>query len=86
MLVNHPSHTGLVMKGGKLVREAPEFYLTQMLVLLDGQKISEFQMTSAVSPNPIIRFALRPPPRGTLRVVFVNSEDQRWEVSQPLPA
>jgi predicted secreted protein len=84
--VNHASHTGLTLKSGKHVREAPEFYLKQMLVFVDGQKVSEFQMTSAVSPNPVIRFPLKMPAGGTLRVVFVNSEDQKWEVSQPLRA
>jgi hypothetical protein len=53
--VNHNSYTGLVLKNGKYVREAPEFYMKQMLVFLDDQKVSEFQMTS-VSPNPLIRF------------------------------
>jgi len=47
------------MKNGRPEREAPEFYLKQMLVYLDDQPISEFQMTSAVSANAVIRFALR---------------------------
>jgi hypothetical protein len=41
-------------------------------------------MTSAVSPHPVIRFPIRATRTGTLRVVFVNNEGQRWEVSQPL--
>lgn len=82
--VDHNSHTGLALKNGKFVREAPEFYIKQMLVYLDDHRISEFQMTSAVSPNPLIRFPLKATRRGMLRVVFVNSEGQRWEVSQPV--
>lgn len=82
--IEHPSHTGLVLKDGKYVRESPEFYLKQILVVLDDRQISEFQMTSAVSANPIIRFPLRISAAGTLRVVFVNSEDKRWETSTPL--
>ncbi|MBI4610570.1 MAG: thiosulfate oxidation carrier complex protein SoxZ [Candidatus Rokubacteria bacterium] len=82
--VDHTSHTGLALKNGRFVREAPEFYVKQMLVYLDDEKVSEFQMTSAVSPNPLIRFPLKAIRSGTLRVVFVNSEGQRWEVSQPL--
>ncbi|MBI3029194.1 MAG: thiosulfate oxidation carrier complex protein SoxZ [Candidatus Rokubacteria bacterium] len=82
--VDHNSHTGLALREGKFVRTGPEFYVKQMLVYLDDQKISEFQMTSAVSPNPLIRFPLRATRSGTLRVVFVNNEGQRWEVSQPL--
>jgi len=82
--VEHASHTGLALKNGKFVRVAPEFYITQMVVYLDDQAISEFQMTSAVSPNPLIRFPLKVTRGGALRVVFVNNEGQRWEVSQPL--
>ncbi len=83
--VDHNSSTGLALKNGKFVRVAPEFYVKQMLVYLDDQKISEFQMTSAVSPNPLIRFPLKAIRSGRLRVVFVNSEGQQWEVSHPLP-
>jgi len=82
--IDHSSHTGLALREGRFVREAPEFYIAQMLVYVDEQPISEFQMTSAVSPNPLVRFPLRVPRGGTLRVVFVNNEGQRWEVSRPL--
>jgi predicted secreted protein len=82
--VDHNSYTGLVLKSGKYVREAPEFYVKQMLVFFDDQPVSEFQMTSAVSANPLIRFPFKVPRSGTLRVVFINSEGQRWEASKSL--
>lgn len=80
--IDHNSYTGLVLKSGTHVREAPEFYVKQMLVLFDDQKVSEFQMTSAVSANPLIRFPLRVARGGILRVVFINNEGQRWEGAQ----
>ena len=82
--VDHDSNTGLVVKGGKLVREQPEFYVKDMLVYLDGEPICQFEMGSAISANPLIRFPLRITRSGTVRVVFVNSEGQRWETSQPV--
>ena len=82
--LDHASYTGLALKGGKFVRELPEFYVTQMLVYVDDQPVSEFEMTSATSPNPLIRFPLKVGGGGTLRVVFVNSEGRRWEATQPL--
>ncbi len=82
--VDHTSYTGLVLRNGKIVREAPEFYVKQMLVFLDNQQVSEFRMSSAVSANPLIRFPLRVSTSGTLRVVFVNNEGQRWEASAPV--
>ncbi len=80
--VDHDSNTGLTLKGGKMVREQPEFYVKDLLVYMDGEKISEFQMGSAISANPLIRFPVKLAKSGTVRVVFVNSEGQRWEASQ----
>jgi sulfur-oxidizing protein SoxY len=82
--VEHNTETGLVFVGGKYVREAPEFYLKQMLVFLDERQISEFRMSSAVSPNPIIRFPFTVPRHGTLTVRFVNSEGQTAEGTQAI--
>jgi hypothetical protein len=82
--VIHGSYTGLVLKQGKFVRELPEYYVKRMTAWLDDERVSEFQMTSAVSPNPLIRFPLRVARPATLRVQFVNSEEQRWEVSQAI--
>ena len=82
--VEHNSDTGLRMHGGKVVREAPEFYLKEIFVLLDGQKISDFHLGPAISPNPLIRFPLRITRAGMLSMVFVNSEGARAEASQPI--
>lgn len=82
--VEHLTETGLSFRGGTYVREAPEFYLKEMLVFLDDRKISEFRMSAAVSPNPIIRFPLRFTKGGTLRVVFVNSDGHRAEGTLPV--
>ena len=82
--VSHGSYTGLALKQGKYVRDLPEYYVKGMTVWLDDQRVSEFQMTSAVSPNPLIRFPLKVIRPATLRVQFANSEGQRWEVSQAI--
>jgi hypothetical protein len=82
--VDHGSYTGLVVRGGKVVREAPEYYVRQMMAHWDDDPVAEFRMTSAISPNPLVRFTVRVPKAGTLRVAFVNSEGQRWETSRPV--
>jgi sulfur-oxidizing protein SoxY len=82
--VDHNSYTGLSMRGGKIVRERPEFFVERVSVYLDRQLVSDFQLTSAVSPNPLFRFPLKISRAGTLRVVFVNNEGQSWETSQPI--
>ena len=35
--LDHASYTGLALKGGRFVRELPEFYVTQMLVYVGDQ-------------------------------------------------
>ena len=82
--VSHGSHTGLLLRQGKFVRVLPEYYVKTMTAWLDDQRVSEFQMTSAVSPNPLIRFPLKVTRPATLRVQFTNSEGQRWDVSQAI--
>jgi hypothetical protein len=82
--VNHATDPGLSFRNGTYVREAPEFFLKEMLVFVDDQKISEFRMSSAVSANPIICFPLRVTRSGILKVVFVNSEGHRAEATQPI--
>jgi predicted secreted protein len=82
--IDHGSHTGLAFKGGRYVREAPPYYLTDLLATFDDTTICDFRLTSAVSPNPLIRFNLRVPAAGTLRVVWKNNEGKTWEASQPI--
>ena len=82
--VDHDSNTGLALKGGKMVREQPEFYVKSLLVSFDGEPVSDFQMGAAISANPLIRFPLKITRSGTVKVAFVNSEGQRWETSQPV--
>lgn len=45
--------------------------------------MSEFTFTSALSPNPLIKFPVKVRP-GMLRVVFINNEGRRWEATEPL--
>lgn len=80
--MDHPSDTGLIFEDGKFMLARPEFFLKQMRVSFDGQLISDFRLTSAVSPNPLIRFPLKVTRVGTLQVVFANNEGQQWETTQ----
>jgi predicted secreted protein len=82
--VEHSTDPGLVFRDGRYVRVAPAFYITRMTATLDDQLVFEFEMTPAVSPNPVIRFPLRATRSGTLRVAFANNEGRRWEAVHPL--
>ncbi len=82
--VDHDSDTGLSLKGRAYVRERPEFFVKQVRVYFDGELVSDFALTSAISPNPIFRFPLKVVRPGVLRVVFANNEGRQWEVSEPV--
>ncbi|MGH7310232.1 MAG: thiosulfate oxidation carrier complex protein SoxZ [Candidatus Rokuibacteriota bacterium] len=80
--MDHDSDTGLRLKDGRYVRVRREFFVREMPAYLGRHRISEFRFTSALSPNPIIRFPLKVAGADTLRVVFVNSEGQQWQASE----
>lgn len=80
--IDHDSDTGLRLKEGRYVRVRREFFVREMRAYLGRHPISEFRFTSALSPNPIIRFSLKVTGADTLKVVFVNSEGQRWQASE----
>lgn len=82
--IDHDSDTGLSLRGVTYVRERPEFFIRQMRAYFERALISEFRLTSAVSPNPLIRFPLRVTRAGTLRVMFLNNEGRQWEVAEAI--
>lgn len=82
--IDHDSDTGLSLKGGRYVRERPEFFVKHLRVYIDRELISEFTFTSALSPNPIVRFPLKVRGPGVLRVVFDNNQGRQWEATEPI--
>jgi hypothetical protein len=82
--IDHDSDTGLSLRGASYVRERPEFFLKHMRVYLERELISEFRLTPAISPNPLIRFPLKVTRAGTLRVLFLNNEGRRWETAEAI--
>jgi sulfur-oxidizing protein SoxY len=82
--IDHGSDTGLTLKGATYVRERPEFFISRMRVSFERELVSEFQLTSAVSSNPLIKFPFKVTRAGTLRVLFVNNEGRRWEIAEPI--
>ena len=44
--------------------------------------VSRFNMTSAIADNPLFTFTLKAVKEEPIKVVFVNNEGERWEVSK----
>lgn len=82
--LKHTSHTGLAEKKGVFVREREPYFVERATVFLGEERVSEFLLTSAVSPDPKLRFFVRAEPEKALRVVFVNNRGERWEANQRL--
>jgi hypothetical protein len=83
--IRHASITGLKAvdeEKGIFERDKPAIYLKKMDVIYDGQIITEYFMTSATSPDPLIRFKMRADKEAPLKIVFTNSFEDQSEVTK----
>lgn len=81
----YPSTTGLKMldeKENTFKRDKPAIYLKKMDVIYGGKTITEYFMTSATSPDPLIRFKMRADKEAPLKIVFTNSSDEVRETTK----
>ncbi len=82
--MRHPNRTGLVVRDGKFVQESEPFYLKDLEVFYDAERVSRFELTSALSDDPFITFRLRARREGPVRIVLTNSRGQRFETMHPI--
>ena len=84
----HPSFTGLgqvdTETNPPFNRAIPVTYIRNMLVYYGDELVNRFNMTSAIADNPLFTFKLKAVKEEPVRVVFVNNQGERWEVSQDI--
>ena len=84
----HPSFTGLGQGDTETYpafnRAIPVTYIRNMLVYYGDDLVSRFNMTSAIADNPLFTFKLKAVKEEPVKVVFVNNQGERWEVSQKI--
>lgn len=80
----HPNRTGLVVRDGRFVQDSEPFHLDEMEVFYDGERVSRFVLSAALSDNPLITFKLRTRPGATVRVTLTNTRGQRFEATHEL--
>lgn len=83
--IRYPSITGLkVVDEEKQIfaRDKDAVYLRKMDVTYGGKTILDYQMTSATSPDPLIRFKMKADKEGPLKIVFTNIRDEQSEVEK----
>ncbi|MEE8483192.1 MAG: thiosulfate oxidation carrier complex protein SoxZ [Nitrospinota bacterium] len=85
VIAKYPSTTGLkIVDEEKMTFERDKIpvYLKVMEVFYGDEKITTFHMTSATSPDPLIRFKVKADKEATIRIVFHNEGDKTAEVSK----
>lgn len=81
--IRFASFTGLKVvdeEKGIFGRDKPAVFLKKMDVFYGGEIITEFLMTSATSPDPLIRFKMKADKEAELKIVFMNSYEESKEV------
>ncbi len=63
-------------------RDKPAVYLKKMDVIYGGETITEYFMTSATSPDPLIRFKMKADKAAPLKIVFTNSLGEQSEITE----
>ena len=83
--MRHPSRTGLRMIAEHVFAKGePALYIKKMEVFFRNALVSTYDMSAALSDDPIVTFKLRPSEEGLIRVVFTSSEDKVYEASKML--
>lgn len=81
----HPSFTGLGQADTETKpmfnRAVPVTFIRNMMVYYGDDLVSRFSMTSAIADNPLFTFKLKATKEAPVKVVFVDNEGERWEVS-----
>jgi sulfur-oxidizing protein SoxY len=82
--MRHPNRTGLAYRDGRFVQESEPIHLDAIEVLYGGAPASRFELTSALSDDPLITFALAAGRGGKLEIVVTNSRGQRFHAAEEL--
>ena len=83
--MRHPARTGLRMIAEHVFAKGePAFYIKKMEVFFNDTLLSTYEMSAALSDDPIVTFKLRASEEGPVRVVFTSNEDKAYEASTTL--
>jgi sulfur-oxidizing protein SoxY len=77
--MRHPNRTGLVLRDGVFVRESDPIFLASLEARYGGEAVCRFDLTAALSDDPLLSFALRATRDGPISVVLVNNRGERFE-------
>lgn len=85
--VRHPSRTGLRMIDEHRFAPDPDnpaVYIRLLEIFYGEDKLAWYEMSSAISDDPIVTFPLKATREAPVRVVFTSSEGKVYEASAPV--
>lgn len=84
VLVTHPMEGIERTAQGKVIERAYRF-IYRVVVLYNDREVTQFEPSQNVSANPMFGFPLRVTEPGVLRVIFIETvNDRRYEASTKL--
>jgi sulfur-oxidizing protein SoxY len=85
LMIKHPNITGLQpLRIGSRVRP-PAHFIRELSVAYNGEPVMHAQLTFGVSMDPSLRFYFVPEASGTLTVTALDTQNNRWSVSEAMP-
>ena len=76
----HPNRTGLAWRDGKFYQAVEDpLHLKNLQVFYEDRLVSRYEMTPALSDNPLIALKVRAAEEGSVRMVITNSRGQQFQ-------
>lgn len=82
--IRHPNVTGLAIDQRTRVRP-PAHFIKHVEVSYGGEKVLSADLTFAISLDPTFRFFFIPEGNGEFHVTAVDTQDQTWQETIPVP-
>jgi sulfur-oxidizing protein SoxY len=82
--IRHPNRTGLAKRDGSFEEASEPLYLQELEVWFGGERVSRFELTSALSDDPFITFTLLASREAPLEVRLLNNRGQRFQAAHEI--
>ena len=81
----HPNRTGLAWRDGAFHQAVEDpLYLENLQVFYGDRPVSRYEMTPALSDNPLIALKLRVAEEGAVRMVITNSRGEQFQAQHEI--
>lgn len=85
---DHLSFPGLGLVDDKTLpmfnRATPVSFIRNMLVYYGDDLVSRFRMSATIADSPLITFKMKAIKEAPLKVVFIDNNGERWEITKKI--